>query len=88
MRAWLELTGQGLACQPIDFAICTASLRTRMAERFGLAPDERPVVLFRVGRARGEANARAPREVASSFCEAVTPVAALVKPPLAEGVET
>lgn len=73
MRTWLELTRQGLACQPIDFAICTEQGKARMLAMFDLPPTERPVLLFRVGRAASSDCPPSPRLPAASFCRFVPP---------------
>ena len=74
MRVWLELTRQGLVCQPIDFAICTELARARILTMFDLPSTERPVLLFRVGKARHVDHERSPRLPQASFCRVRTHV--------------
>lgn len=68
MRVWLELTRQDLACQPIDFAICTNQSRAQILAMFNLPSTERPVLLFRVGKAASMQLPRSPRLPAYSLC--------------------
>lgn len=68
MRVWLELTDNGLACQPVDFPISHQSGRRTVASMFGLPSSERPIALLRVGRPRS-APPSASRLPLASFCE-------------------
>lgn len=74
MRVWLELTDQGLHCQPVDFPISTDEGRKAVSRLFGLPGTQRPIALLRVGRAV-DMPPRSPRLPLDAVCS-LAPAAA------------
>jgi molybdopterin/thiamine biosynthesis adenylyltransferase len=49
MRAWMQFTRRGVACQPLDFPLGFDEGRAGVLRMFGAAEGETPVALLRVG---------------------------------------
>ncbi len=70
MRAWLELTREQLACQPLDFPISFEEGRRRVLELFSRSAEEHPVALLRVGRPTRASVSRSARLPVTEICRA------------------